>query len=104
MMLKSLPLILLIATLAVPAQAGVTLRYFDIRGLAEPIRLVLSHLDIDFEEVKYDRCAPDCAPGLTDWTTEKKIGTASGLFPFSQVPSLTYGDTNLVQSEAILRF
>ena len=103
-MLKSLPLILLIATLAVPAQAGVTLRYFDIRGLAEPIRLVLSHLDIDFEEVKYDRCAPDCAPGLTDWTTEKKIGTASGLFPFSQVPSLTYGDTNLVQSEAILRF
>ena len=103
MMLKFFLLATLMVTSAVAAER-VTLRYFDIRGLAEPIRLVLSHLDIDFEEVKYARCAPNCAPGLTDWTAEKKTGTASGLFPFSQVPSLSYGDTNLVQSEAILRF
>ena len=82
----------------------VTLRYFDIRGLAEPIRLALSYLNIDYEEVKYARCAPDCKNGLTDWTEAKKVGTESGLFAFSQVPSLTYGETSLVQSEAILRF
>ena len=82
----------------------VTLRYFDIRGLAEPIRLALSYLNIDYEEVKYARCAPDCKDGLTDWTEAKKVGTESGLFAFSQVPSLTYGETSLVQSEAILRF
>eukprot|EP00943_MAST-04B_sp_MAST-4B-sp1_P000877 g877.t1 len=82
----------------------VTLRYFDIRGLAEPIRLALSYLKIEYEEVKYARCAPDCKNGLTDWTEAKKVGTESGLFAFSQVPSLTYGDTSLVQSEAILRF
>ena len=53
----------------------VTLRYFDIRGLAEPIRLALSYLNIDYEEVKYARCAPDCKDGLTDWTEAKKVGT-----------------------------
>ena len=49
-------------------QPNITLRYFDIRGLAEPIRLALSYLNIDYEEVKYARCAPDCKDGLTDWT------------------------------------
>ena len=70
MMRKFFFLATLMVTSAVAAER-VTLRYFDIRGLAEPIRLVLSHLDIDFEEVKYARCAPNCAPGLTDWTAEK---------------------------------
>ena len=63
----------------------------------------MSYLNIDYEEVK-KRCAPDCKDGLTDWTEAKKVEIESGLFAFSQVPSLTYGETSLVQSEAILRF
>ena len=96
-------------------QPSITLRYFDIRGLAEPIRLTLAALGLEYEEVKYDRCptdaagAPNCPAGITDWNTAKPAGIESGLLPFGQVPSMTYTDVKkdtfqMVQSVAILRF
>lgn len=97
-------------------QPSITLRYFDIRGLAEPIRLTLAALGLEYEELKYERCPAnsvgeaECRPGVTDWNTAKQEGIASGLLPFGQVPSLTYVDQQsgktfeMVQSQAILRF
>ena len=97
-------------------QPSITLRYFDIRGLAEPIRLTLAALGLEYEELKYERCPAnsfgeaECRPGVTDWNTAKQEGIASGLLPFGQVPSLTYTDQQsgktfeMVQSQAILRF
>lgn len=95
---------------------SITLRYFDIRGLAEPIRLTLAAIGLDYEEFKYARCptnpqgATECPPGVTDWNVAKQEGIESGLLPFGQVPSLTYKDAasgktfEMVQSHAILRF
>jgi glutathione S-transferase len=96
----------LVFAVATPPKA--TVRYFNIRGLGESIRLSLASLDIDFDEVRYERCT-DCAPGITDWPTAKAEGLASGLLPFGQVPSLTItgeeGETvNLVQSLVINQY
>jgi|EP01043_Picozoa_sp_COSAG02_P040934 glutathione S-transferase len=97
-------------------QPSITLRYFDIRGLAEPIRLTLAALGLDYEEVKYQRCptnslgAKECPQGVIDWDVAKQEGIDSGLLPFGQVPSLTYKDQEsgktfeMAQSHAILRF
>ena len=93
------------------AQPTITLRYFDIRGLAEPIRLTLAALGLEWEEIKYARC-PDggCPAGVTDWNAAKEEGVQSGSLPFGQVPSMTYVDGStghhfeMVQSLAILRF
>ena len=97
-------------------QPSITLRYFDIRGLAEPVRLTLAALGLEYEEVVYQRCptnslgAAECPPGVTDWNSAKQEGIESGLLPFGQVPSMTYKDHEsgktfeMVQSQAILRF
>eukprot|EP00051_Salpingoeca_urceolata_P028399 m.486647 g.486647 ORF g.486647 m.486647 type:complete len:528 (-) comp24541_c0_seq1:74-1657(-) len=93
------------ATPAESDEPAITLRYFNIRGLAEPIRLALAYLGLDYHEVAYDQCVDkECPPGVEDWSKAKEAGIHSGLFPFGQVPSLTYNRVNLVQSHAILRF
>ncbi len=124
--MSRIALLLLVAAVASSASAqlfsggarrpSITLRYFDIRGLAEPIRLTLAALGLDYEEVKYQRCptnslgAKECPQGVIDWDVAKQEGIESGLLPFGQVPSLTYKDHEsgktfeMVQSHAILRF
>lgn len=91
----------------------ITLRYFDSRGRAEPIRLTLAALGLPFEEVTYGNCngGGNCPEGVDeDWGTEKKKGVQSGRLPFGQLPSMTYVDMvtgvtyDMVQSQAILRF
>ena len=67
------------------ASPKIVLRYFDIRGLAEPIRLTLAALDLSYEEIVYDRCGDDCPEGIQDWIQAKQEGIESGLFPFGQV-------------------
>jgi hypothetical protein len=83
------PLLRLLVGVVAIAQASaapkIVLRYFDIRGLAEPIRLTLAALDLEYEEVVYDRCGDQCPDGIQDWGQAKAAGTESGLFPFGQV-------------------
>eukprot|EP00949_MAST-11_sp_MAST-11-sp1_P001208 g1208.t1 len=79
----------------------IVLRYFESRGRAEPIRLQLENLGLQYEDIRY---APE------DWrSTWKK----SGKFPFEQLPSLSYCPTHdekdpacvdLVQTHTIMRF
>ena len=82
----------------------IVLRYFESRGRAEPIRLLLEYLQVPYEDVRYTK---------EEWPKFKQGGIESGKFAFGQLPSLTFcPDGNhksprcldLVQSHTILRF
>ncbi|KAM6044257.1 glutathione S-transferase 2-like [Chlamydotis macqueenii] len=77
----------------------VTLGYWDIRGLAHAIRLLLEHTETPYQEKRYRiGSAPDF--DLSDWTKEKeKLG-----LDFPNLPYLIDGNTKLTQSNAILRY
>ncbi len=78
------------------AAPSITLRYFDIRGRAEPIRLYLSDLGLQYTEVAFQS---------SDWRSRlKKEWTEQGLTPFGQVPSVSVGGLHLVQSQTIMRY
>jgi glutathione S-transferase len=90
--------------------AHIILRYFRSRGRAESIRLILEYLQVPYEEIRYTSTAD--GPDAT-WPAAKKAGIESGLFPFGQLPSLSFcPDGNktsddcfhLVQSHSIMRF
>nr|M1RIR6.1 RecName: Full=Glutathione S-transferase; AltName: Full=GST class-mu; AltName: Allergen=Tyr p 8 [Tyrophagus putrescentiae]AAX34055.1 Sui m 8 allergen [Suidasia medanensis]AGG10560.1 Tyr p 8 allergen [Tyrophagus putrescentiae] len=73
------------------------LGYWDIRGLAQPIRLLLAYLDVDYEDKRYqlganfDRSA---------WLTEKfNLG-----LDFPNLPYYIDGNVKLSQTLAILRY
>ncbi|XP_064491819.1 glutathione S-transferase 2-like [Pseudopipra pipra] len=77
----------------------VTLGYWDIRGLAHAIRLLLEYTETPYQERQYRAGpAPDFDP--SDWTNEKeKLG-----LDFPNLPYLIDGPTKLTQSNAILRY
>ncbi|XP_015505858.1 glutathione S-transferase 2 isoform X1 [Parus major] len=77
----------------------VTLGYWDIRGLAHAIRLLLEYTETPYQERQYrPGPAPDYDP--SDWTKEKeKLG-----LDFPNLPYLIDGSTKLTQSNAILRY
>lgn len=64
------------------------LTYFPIRGRGEPIRLTLSALGIEFEDL------------AVDYSTMK---TDRQSFPFGQCPRYQDEDVDMVQSNAIIR-
>ncbi|CAI2348489.1 unnamed protein product [Caenorhabditis sp. 36 PRJEB53466] len=64
------------------------LSYFDIRGLAEPVRLIFADKQIAYEDNRISR---------DQWAELKPK------MIFGQVPCLQIGDEELVQSGAILR-
>lgn len=66
------------------------LHYFDAYARGEPIRLLLSHLKIEWEEVKVD------IPPFSPETKEK--------FEFGRVPMLEMDGMKLVESKAILKY
>ncbi|XP_038605048.1 glutathione S-transferase Mu 3-like [Tachyglossus aculeatus] len=75
------------------------LGYWDIRGLANAIRLLLEYTDSAYEEKRYS-CgeAPDY--DRSQWLDEKfKLG-----LDFPNLPYLIDGNTKLTQSNAILRY
>lgn len=90
------------------------LRYFHIRGLGEPIRLLLHAAQVPFTETRFGACevvdgVEKCPEGISDWQSFKKKHSGTDLLPFSQVPSLTVqqddgAEMHLVQSLAIQRF
>ncbi|XP_078500909.1 glutathione S-transferase Mu 2-like [Lissotriton helveticus] len=75
------------------------LGYWDIRGLAHSIRLLLEYTGTEYEDKKYiTGPAPDYDKSL--WLNEKET---LGL-DFPNLPYLIDGDVKLTQSNAILRY
>ncbi|XP_005076681.1 glutathione S-transferase Mu 4 [Mesocricetus auratus] len=76
-----------------------TLGYWDIRGLAHAIRLLLEYTDSSYEEKRYTMGdAPDY--DRSQWLSEKfKLG-----LDFPNLPYLIDGSNKITQSNAILRY
>uniref|UniRef100_A0A8C9PPA7 Glutathione S-transferase Mu 4 n=1 Tax=Spermophilus dauricus TaxID=99837 RepID=A0A8C9PPA7_SPEDA len=76
-----------------------TLGYWDIRGLAHPIRLLLEYTDSSYEEKRYTMGdAPDY--DRSQWLSEKfKLS-----LDFPNLPYLIDGPHRITQSNAILRY
>ncbi|XP_077575817.1 glutathione S-transferase Mu 3-like [Stigmatopora nigra] len=75
------------------------LAYWDIRGLAQPIRLLLEYTGTEYED-KFYSCgeAPDYDKSC--WFNEKqKLG-----MDFPNLPYLEDGNRKIVQSNAIMRY
>ncbi|XP_048354821.1 glutathione S-transferase 2-like [Sphaerodactylus townsendi] len=78
---------------------GIILGYWDIRGLAHAIRLLLEHTGTSYEDKQY---TPGEAPDfdISAWKNEKdKLG-----LDFPNLPYLIDGETKITQSNAILRY
>lgn len=71
------------------------MRYFETRGRAEVIRLMLESLGLPYRNRLHAR---------DEWPAIKAAGLADGSLPFGQVPALDYDGRTLVQTNAILRF
>ncbi|XP_055024088.2 glutathione S-transferase Mu 3-like isoform X1 [Misgurnus anguillicaudatus] len=75
------------------------LAYWDIRGLAQPIRLLLEYTCTEYEEKLYS-CGEGPNYDRSCWFDEKnKLG-----LDFPNLPYLVDGDTKIVQSNAIMRY
>merc|ERR1711963_818949 len=73
--------------------------YWDIRGLAQPIRLLLAHTETDFED-KLLSCGPAPDYDKSCWFDNKY---SLGL-DFPNLPYYIDGDVKVTQSNAILRY
>ena len=76
------------------------LRYFNIRGRGEPIRMAMADAGIEFEDATFafDEWGKESAYGLkANWTKEGRLA-------FGQVPLLEIDGLQLVQSHTILRY
>eukprot|EP01066_Platyproteum_vivax_P005978 Platyproteum_vivax@DN1837_c0_g1_i1.p1 len=69
------------------------LRYFDIGGKAEPIRVALHYAGADFEDVRVS---------FADWGEQKKNNTTNT--PLGQMPILECEGKMFTQGEALLRY
>ena len=79
--------------------SNLTLGYWNIRGLAESIRLLLHYLEIEYKEVLYDfGPAPDFK--MDSWFNVKYT---LGL-DYPNIPYLIDGDFKMTESNAILRY
>jgi len=67
-----------------------TLTYFNVRGMAEPIRYMFKYADQEFEDKRFD--------------FEKGWGDVKNDYPYKRLPMLSWGDKQLSQSLAIMRF
>lgn len=78
------------------------LTYFDIRGLAEPIRLLLNDQEIPFEDNRISR--EEWAEMKSTMVIHNFWNYKSRIFQiFAQLPCLHIGTETIVQSAAILR-
>jgi len=81
------------------ASSKIVLAYWDIRGLAQPARMLLGYLGEDFEDKQFS-CgeAPDYDRSC--WTNVKEdLG-----LDFPNLPYLMDGDIKVTQSNAIMRY
>jgi len=75
------------------------LGYLNIRGYAQPIRLLLEYLELEYQEKRYDY-APPPSYEKTEWLQEK---FALGLH-FPNIPYWIDGDLKITQQVAIMRY
>ncbi|XP_022656938.1 glutathione S-transferase Mu 1-like [Varroa jacobsoni] len=73
--------------------------YWDIRGLAQPIRYLLAYKEVDYEDKRYS-CGPPPDFDLSQWFNEK---FTLGL-DFPNLPYLIDEDVKLTQNLTILRY
>ena len=79
--------------------SALVLGYWNIRGLAESIRLLLHYLEVDYKEELYEfGPAPDY--NLDSWF---KVKYTLG-FDYPNLPYLIDGDFKMTESNAILRY
>ncbi|GFQ91529.1 glutathione S-transferase Mu 1 [Trichonephila clavata] len=69
------------------------LGYWNIRGLAEPIRCLLHYKEVDFEDKRY-------VFGTNEWSNEK----LNLELQFPNLPYYMEGDVKLTQSTTIMRY
>ncbi|KAK8792927.1 hypothetical protein WA158_005091 [Blastocystis sp. Blastoise] len=74
---------------------AITLKYFNIKGRGDAIRLALELSGAEYTDERF---------GFDKWPAIKAAGIADGSIPFGQLPQLTFDGFNLVQSLTILRF
>jgi len=72
---------------------NITLRYFNTRGRAEPIRLLLEQAGADYKEIRVQG---------EQWPELKK--SWSDLLTYGQLPHLSDGSFHISQSSAIIRY
>merc|ERR1711934_73280 len=75
------------------------LGYWNIRGLAQPIRLLLAYVGEEYEETSYE-CGGPPSFDRSSWT---EVRNHIGL-TFPGLPYLIDGETRLSQSNAIMRY
>ena len=73
-------------------ESKIVIGYWPIRGLAEPIRLLLEYTGISYSQKKYT--------SLEEWSKDK---TSLG-FAFPNLPYLIDGDKKVTESDAILHY
>jgi len=78
--------------------APVTLAYWDIRGLAQPIRMMLEYSGIEYEDKKYS-CGPAPDFDRSSWFSVKN---SLGL-DFPNLPYYKDGDVAISQTNAIMK-
>lgn len=79
----------------------VVIAYWAIRGLAQPIRLLLEYTGQPYTDKKYEQGPP---PDFDKSCWFDVKDTVLGKYPFPNLPYLIDGDIHVTQSNAILRY
>lgn len=77
--------------------------YWKIRGMAQPIRLLLTYAGADWEEDLYEvQRTAEGGYDRSQWTNAKAVNKDNLAFP--NIPYLVDGDMAITESKAILRY
>jgi len=77
--------------------------YWDIRGLANPIRFLLEYTHTPYEDKLYTVTVTGTTHDRSQWYADKEKFGSSGTLDFPNVPYYFDGDIKITQSSAILR-